>query len=183
MRVGKKQIKGTLEADTWVRIYSNTLTEAATSVTISDLDGDTDVEWLFRINIIGGYNGAVGFYLRPNNDTGNNYGFQYINGEASNTGAARSTATSGFNPFANCGALGQSSMTEVRLYAKSGFVRTAIGINAVNISTTTVGSVYMAGYVWNNTTDNITSLTTTATQANGLGIGTTIELFAKKASS
>jgi hypothetical protein len=64
------------------------------------------------------------------------------------------------------------------LYAKSGYVRTALIDGCNNVATTTVADIWMLGGSWNNTADNITQLDIVSSQANGLGIGTVIELWA-----
>jgi len=169
--------KGKLQAGVMQTIYETTLTEAATSITISGLDGNTDILYELEMRVVNGYNGGANCLLRCNNDTGANYGRQEVNGNNATAGATRSTNHTGIY-FANCDALGNVSQGEIKLYAKSGYIRTAILNRSCAIATTTVSIIQLAGYSWNNTADNITSLVILADQTNGLGIGTYIRLKA-----
>jgi hypothetical protein len=155
---------------------------ARTIINISGLNGNTDVEYRLICRIVNGYNGGANCLLRCNNDTGANYGRQEVNGNNATAGATRSTNHTGIY-FANCDALGNVSQGEIKLYAKSGYIRTAILNRSCAIATTTVSIIQLAGYSWNNTADNITSLVVLADQTNGLGVGTSIELYARRGNS
>ena len=179
MRIGNKRVLGQFQADTWQRVYSNTLTEAATSITISDLDGDTDEEYRLIARVVSGANTATTL-LRINNDsTANIYGNQSLEAQATNIYPSRGTASFIYID-ANNSAQGALMFADLIIHAKSGFVRTVLGKYTSNISGTTVTSIGMVGQSWNNTADNITSLVIFSDVANGLGVGTVIELYAKK---
>ena len=175
MRAGKINTQGIISADTWERIYDNILTEAATSLTISGLAGDTDEEYQLQARIVNGYNGSSEYRLRPNNDTGTNYGYQYLIGSNTAATAARGTDTGIY--IGGIDALGNLLQDEIKLQAKSGYIRTAIQENASPISGTTITNVKLLGWSWNNTADEITSLVIVSSQTNGLGIGTQITLW------
>jgi len=178
MKTGDLNIQGSLNCGVMQKIYQTTLASAATSVTISGLDGNTDTLYELRARIVNGYNGACGIYLRPNNDTTDtHYGGQKIYGSDS---SAAANHNSGAAYYFNGGfsTLNQLSFTNCFMYSKSGFIRVWINTGAEAISGTTVGYADLFGNVWNNTADNITSLVLFATQASGLGVGTTIELWA-----
>jgi hypothetical protein len=179
MKTGKLNIQGSLQADTWERIFDTTLVAAATSVTISGLHGDTDEEYELEARIVNGYNGAASYLVRCNNDTGSNYGSQNLAGENSTVSASRDSGalTSWF--FGYGSALNNLNQSEMLISAKSGYVRTAINEHTDSIVTTTVGRMYLRGQSWNNTADEITSLVVLANQANGLGVGTQITLWRK----
>ena len=178
MRIGQKYITGTFAADQWVKIYENILSSAATSVTISSLDGDTDEEYRLIVRGIGGVNSTT-LLVRPNNDSGSNYGYQELYGQGSTAAAARGTFAALIGtPFAL--SANENSLTELLIYAKSGYVRPVLIESSNKISGTTVGAVCSDGNVWNNTADNITSLVVFSDQTNGLGIGSLIELYKKK---
>jgi hypothetical protein len=149
-----------------------------TSLTISDLDGNTDEEYRLIIRVVNGYTGNITVNLRPNNDTGTNYGYQYLYAENADAFAGRSTSTSMRLNMSN-NDVRYLGMCEVILYAKSGYVRTLIDTETSNINATTVGVVALWGHVWNNTADNITSLVIYSSGTNGLGVGTVIELYKK----
>jgi len=162
----------------WAKLYDSTLSSAATSVTISGLAGDTDVEYKLEARIVNGYNGEAYYTLTFNTDTGANYGYQYINGVNTTTSATRSAA-SGMVVGSN-DAINKLSLSEMKIHAKSGYLRTAINEHSRSIATTTVTSIHEVGYVWNNTTDNITQMVITSDGANGLGIGTQLTLWGRK---
>ena len=67
------------------------------------------------------------------------------------------------------------------IYAKSGYVRLAITSHSDRITTTTIYAQNILGHSWNNTSDNITSMMITALVANGLGVGTYIALYRRRA--
>jgi hypothetical protein len=74
------------------------------------------------------------------------------------------------------GDIGQS---ELLIYAKSGYIRTALTNLAYAIASTTITGTAVVGQVWNNTADNITSMTFRFNPAGSyLGQDTKIELYA-----
>jgi hypothetical protein len=174
MQIGKARIN-TLKADTFVRVYTNTLTSAATSVTISSLLGNTDEIYIIRAKFVNNAAGAATYAVHPNNDTGTNYGYQYIAGVDTAITAARSTSTGltiGYNDATN-----KVCYSECTIYAKSGYVRTAIVHTGRSITGTTITDLYGLGESWNNSADEITSLVIDSSSADGLGIGTRIDIY------
>jgi len=153
-----------------------TLPYGVTSLTVSGLAGNTDEEYILRARIVNRYNGSNNILVNPNNDSGANYGYQYILG--SDASAAAGRYTDGFI-IANNNVLGQVSNSKLNLYAKSGYVRTSIGRDIYRTSTTTVTGVACYGYAWNNTADEITSLVVLSSQNGGIGADSVIELFKK----
>lgn len=151
-----------------------TSSDVATSLTIPSLTGDTDVLYRLRARVVNGYNGGTYLEVRPNNDTGSNYGYQDVFGQ--DTGALASRSVNGYIYAGYLDALNNITSVDLLLYAKSDYVRTGIGKTVRSVSGTTVNSIFLSGHSWNNTADEITSLVIVATQANGLGIGTTISL-------
>lgn len=157
---------------TWQVVHdSGELAAAVTSYAISGLDGDTDVKYRLISRVVNGYNGAVDFPLRPNNDLGNNYGYQVISANSTTAFAARGTTTGLSNAVGYSDALNSISFADLILNAKSGSVRTGISKTTYNVAGTTVGSIQLNGISWNNTADNITSLVIAASAASGIGIG------------
>ena len=161
----------------WERIYDSTLSSAATSVTISDLEGDTDCLYRLVTRGISGYAGSAFIQIQPNADaTTSNYGYQSLRGDSTTASAARATTYDGIL----CGystAITRLFFSDVLLYAKSGYERTALSNIVNNITGTTVSQINLTGGVWDNTADEITSLRLISSQADGLGIGTHIELY------
>jgi hypothetical protein len=171
LKTGVLDVQGKVKY-AWQEIYRNELVSAATSVTISGLTGNTDVLYRIKTKQIG-ISGGSSINVRPNNDSGSNYGYQYLNGTAT-AGAARGTDGS-LNRFGNGADAGHIGMAEGLLYAKSGFVRTAIVTESYDVDGTTIGGLLYWGDSWNNTTDEITSLVFYSA-TNGMAIGTEIVL-------
>lgn len=156
---------------TWQVVHdSGELGAAVTSYTISGIDGDTDVKYRLISRVVNGYNGASSCLCRINNDSGANYGNQYIQGGDTTVGAGRGTTGTNFS-IGYGAALARVSMCEVLLNAKSGIVRSSIKKIAYDITGTTVNYVQAAGQSWNNTADNIISLNIYSDQTSGIGIG------------
>ena len=172
MKTGELDILGSVYG-TWQEVYSTTLTEAATSLTVSGLTGNTDVLYRVRARVVNGAAADTTYLWRFNNDSGSTSGIQYIRGVNTAVSAARG-ATTQFSFAGADGGLGSIGQTEVLIYAKSGFVRTAIQTRTDSILTTTVGVVYLQGLSWNNTSDELTSLVLYADQANGWGVGSSL---------
>jgi len=162
-----------LSTNTWKKIYETTLTDAATSVTISSLDGNTDEEYRLIIRATNSNISDSNIGIRPNNDSGSNYGYQYLYGNDTTIGAARTT----FNYF-RLGAYFYRNFSDTLIHAKSGYVRTAI-TTYLTKDESTIFIIGTFGQVWNNTADNITSVVIVSDATNGLGIGTVIELWKK----
>ena len=177
IRTGTLNVQGKVTAGEFQKIYQTTLAAAATSVTISGLDGNTDVLYEVRARVITGAGGGGNEQVRPNNDAvDGNYGYQTLTGTNTTVGAARSTLTGMI--FADGNSAGDVSFATMLLYAKSGYVRTSITQATNRIAATTVTNIKLIGNSWNNTADNITSIVIPTAAANGLGIGTVIELWA-----
>jgi hypothetical protein len=178
MRTGN--LDGIINASIWQKVYdSGDLSSAQTSITISNLDGNTDEEYLLITRIINDYNGASYYYTRPNNDSGANYGYQMLyNSDATTAAAARGTGANTWGLGSNL-SLGSMFLNKRIMYAKSGYLRTTIQKYANSISGTTITHSVIQGQVWNDTSNNITSLVIYADQTNGLGIGSRIILLRK----
>jgi len=176
MKTGNLNVQGKVKG-TFQKIYKTTLTSAATSVTISGLDGNTEHLYRLKIRGINGYAGGVNHQLRINNDSGSNYGMQKLEGNNSTSSASRAVYDT---VYLNWNVISQNNLfySTILLYAKSGYVRTFLHENIDDISGTTVTAIVLRGNSWNDTSTNITSLVIYAGQTNGLGIGTVIELEA-----
>jgi len=163
-----------MSVTTWRLAYSTTLTEAATSVTISSLTGDTDVVYRLKIRVVADDQNTR---IRPNNDTGENYGYQLLAGQDTASSASRATDEIGLVVNYAGGAAGSVYAGEMLIYAKSGYVRPVICESMDRVITTSVLRVNLWGQVWNNTADEITSLVVVAGGTNNLKVGTVIELW------
>ena len=180
IKAGNLEVQGDIE-NAWQKIYgANISGSSQTTVTISNLDGDNDILYKLIVRTVNDYNGAVDtIYLKPNNDTGSNYGYQFIRAYGSTADASRSAGHSnGIMRLGRANNLNELSISETLMYAKSGYVRIAIvSASAEAVSGTTVGYLDYYANCWNNTANNITSLVVGAIQTNGLGVGTQIELY------
>lgn len=157
---------------TWAVVHdSGELAAAVTSYTISGLDGNTDIRYRLISRVVNGYNGASDYLLRFNADSGNNYGRQYVLGTGSTASAARNTPLSAVTSFANNAALGNISLTDMNVFAKSGAVRTLISKHIFSVSGTTVTYIMLQGHSWNNTADNLITMTIASDTSGGIGIG------------
>lgn len=161
----------------WERIYSKTLTAAVTSVTIPNLEGDTDQVYKIIVRAVNGYAGSTNVNLLINNDTGSNYGYQVLAGEEATVSASRSTTGTLMALAAMTTAIGNLSLATALIYAKSGYVRTVINDRSKGIDGTTISSITLWGQVWNNSADEVVSINFVANQTNGIGVGTQIELY------
>ncbi len=178
MKVGNKYPLGDVQADCWHLEYKSTLTSAATTVTISGLVGDTAEEYILICRFVNDYAGTVAYNLRLNNDSGNNYGLQYVRGVNSTTSAGRVTNITAFT-LTQAIAQNELAVSNLTLYAKSGHIRTLINNWIQSISGTTVTGVRVLGESWTNTANEVTSLVILADQTDGLGVGTGILLYKK----
>jgi len=177
--VGNIAVGGIVEK-TMSRIYSNELSAAVTSLTIPSLNGNVDLDYQLRVYLKAGHaTGDVQIGVRPNNDSGANYTDERLSG--SGTSALASTTSVGTQaliipdtrPTAN-----NFGMGVMDIFAKSGnyrmFLAKGFGLE------TTAPLVGLLGTMWKNTANNITSLTIFANQTNGLGVGTRVELYARR---
>ena len=146
----------------------------ATSISIFGLEGDTDEVYMLDCLFITTVNNSNMSY-RFNGDSGTNYGYQELRGLASVIAAGRGTISTGYI----CGGLvaGEIGNGNILIHAKSGYVRTAIENDSRNVDGTTVGQVSARGRSWNNTTDEITSITIFTTGAGTMAVGSVISLY------
>ncbi len=178
MKIGNKYPLGDVKADCWQVEYKNILTSSATSVTISGLTGNIAEEYMLICKFVNDYAGSVTYLLRPNNDTGSNYGDQYMGGIDTSVVAGRTNSRTGLYLGA-CTGQNFISQTRLLLYAKSGHIRVGIVLPAEGVNGTTIYAMMSFGLSWTNAADEITSLVVFADQTDGLGVGTEIILYKK----
>lgn len=171
LKTGDLNIQGKIK-NTWQKIYETTLESATTSVTISSLDGNTDVLYRIKIRIVDGNSGTAPG-IRFNNDSGNNYGRQNLSGGESTASAGRNTGVA-LIVLGNTNSSGEIIFMQGIFYIKSGYIRTGISTDMNRVTGTYINPIRALGQVWNNTADNVTSIVVFSDQTNGLGIGTYI---------
>jgi len=165
------------------KIYDNTLTENATSVTLSNLVGDTDKEYFIIAKWVrnGALNGGGGnFGIQCNGDTGvSNYGWQ-TNHNSGGGGAA----SLGWNDntwfmlwMGRADTDGYLSMGYGHLLAESGKYRMLTGQMLRQIGAATIHSLYSMGCTWWNTADEITNLQFLGEDATSMKIGTHLLMY------
>lgn len=159
------------------RIYENTLSAAATTLDIPSLEGNTDIVYGLICRFKNDYNGSSNYFIRPNNDTGANYGRQGMYGINTSAGAYQATGETELFITA-CDTMSSLAQSNTLIFAKSNYLRTFITQEEQTASGNTIGALALVGGVWNNTSSNIVSLRLYANQTNGLGVGTHIELWA-----
>jgi hypothetical protein len=163
----------------WQLIYDNTLTSAATQIDITGLDGNRDVVYKLVGRLVNGYNGGANARVCLNYDsiggTVGNYGYQVLTGTSTGVIAAQSTTYTGYL-LSSSSVLSDIGLGELLIYAKSGFIRPALLSSTYGISGTAVGYITTWGWSWNNTADNITSISI-VNYANAIAIGSHIELW------
>lgn len=160
-------------------IYRNTLAAAATTITITGLDGNTDLQYYLACRIVNGYAGSLIYTLTFNSDTATNYGYQFLYGANTTLTASRST----FAGIIIGGADNQNEISNVDgiIYPVSGSERCMILTDnrAANVAAT-ISRYDSSSQAWLDTSNNITQIVITASQTNGFGIGTMINLWARK---
>jgi hypothetical protein len=166
--------KDTLYYDGFVKIYETALATTASAVTISGLNGDVDVEYKLKTNLIGT---AVDYFtVHFNGDTTvGNYGKQRIYGLGASIGAERATAEGGIE-WDYSFTVGGNGMNEATIYAKTGYPRTLITSPLMTAYGSTVNCINIYGFSWANTTNNLTSISIDS----NVGIGSHISLYAKR---
>jgi len=161
----------------WKKIYDYELTSAATSLTVSGLNGNVDGIYMIEYRVVNGYAGSTGMHIRINNDSGANYGWQFILGNSTTASANRYTSNTAGLWMLDFHGANRIGYARTLLFAKSGYRRSAITESAYDIYGTTVENIVLVGQVWDNTSSNITSLVFYALDTNGLGAGTHITIF------
>ena len=177
MKTGDIDPQGTIEG-AWELIAETDITgSAATTFTWSGLTGDTDCVYKIKGFNKNSYAGAMAVYVRLNNDSGTTSGYQYMKSEDA-VDTAISASNNTYFTILNLAELESDiSFGECVLYAKSGENRMGITLAAQAVTGEDVDEVTMWGSIWNNSADEVTSITVVASQADGLGIGSHYELW------
>lgn len=170
--------QGTFSSGCMTLLYETALTDTATSITISNLVGNTTNNFMLFIYIKNAYNGACTYYLRPNNDgTGANYNSkQYWAYPASST-----AYWTGAEPGLHIGyatAINQLSASVLKMCTASGIVRisnTLCGESIVG-SSTAPAIVYNTGE-YESTASEITSLVICGDYNSCFASGSYFKLF------
>jgi hypothetical protein len=160
----------------WTLVERWVPAEAASTKTFSDLNGDVD----FRYKIVMRALGAVAsyFFININSDTADNYHNRFVGIDSGglSTGYTSGVSICGSNGIiCNYHDANTTAFMLGEIDASSGATRSA----TLKWHRNTSGAVVLqdiAGF-WTNTSSNITSLTVTAQNTNGFGVGSYIELW------
>ena len=176
------QVSGTLQSgvvinDSLRKIYDNTLTGTATSVTLSSLTGDTALHYFISTRWVrnGNINGGGGnFGIQLNADTGvSNYGWRTIfsdgNGYSDNTWFMLWMGRADTDDY--------TSQGHAWLEAQSGFYRQLQGTLSRQVGGSAIAGMYVFSDCWWNTADEITSMKFLSEDATALNIGTRLEVW------
>ena len=165
----------------WRKIYDNTLTDNATSVELSGLDGDDALNYFIDCKWIKNGTALNNFGIQCNNDSGAaSYGNLSIFG---NGGGGNATThedyTLGLLWLGRADTDGHLSQGHGFLQARSSYARSLVGqmMREVNVSGKNIGGLYSIGATWWNTADNLTVLDFLSEVATGLKIGTHLMVF------
>ena len=151
-------------------IHNHYFSAAATSYTISGLDGDNDIQYYISMFLIWNSINPGGVLLRPNNDAGNNYPRIWIYADGIAVGTGTDIPNGFWVAYAN--ALNDIFICPMMcLHAVSGQARPMLGFRHKQ----DLWFSFIAR--WTNTVNNITSLVFVASQANGIGIGSRITVW------
>jgi hypothetical protein len=161
------------------RVYTPDF-QPETSITISNLSGNSDLFYRVRIRPINGYSGSVNFGIRINADEDTNYHHRQLRAVDTGLVSGADLSQTSFL-LASIGSWGRAGFCEFLLHTKSGNVRPAL-MKFLSGGTpgTLVTGVYNRGEVWINTADEITSLTIFASQNYAFDIGSYIIVEAFK---
>jgi hypothetical protein len=177
--------KDTLYYDGFVKIYETALATTASSISITGLNGNVDVEYILDFRTIGGIgNPGNQPSVYPNNDTtAGNYGEQGIYGLNTTIGAQRETSHTGWYGCQYAGGVTTQNpaFATHRIYAKTGYVRTCLSSIMDRVDAgTTVYAMNLVGQSWADTTNNITSIVLANLSTSGYGVSTAVFLYAKR---
>ena len=147
---------------------------AVTSKTFSGLNGNVDRRYKIVSRMINAI-GVVTYGVYFNADTGNNYRYQGIN--SNNSAITGPTNVYSSVPMGSSRGSGIPMFMKGEIDAAAGYVRNATFHATAPTSGTSMTFIDNYATVWNNSADNITSMTVLGDQASGLGVGTYIELW------
>lgn len=169
----------TLDAS-WRKVYDNTLTSNATSVTLSGLSGNTDLHYYISAKWVKNGGTTSNFGIQCNGDTGvSNYGWFTFYGPGGGLNTESYNDNDWFMLWAGrADTDGYVSHGHGYLQAESGYTRTFIGQFMREINPAgSMHSLYSMGDCWWNTAAEITSLKFLSEAATALKIGTRIEVW------
>ncbi|HMV44833.1 MAG TPA: hypothetical protein PKL30_24815 [Leptospiraceae bacterium] len=162
-------------------IYETDVTSSTNTVTVSGLNGDTDLSYRIHTVIVSNTASGCDTFVRPNNDSNTaNYSSLGINASTSTVGQAYYSTIGGLR-VGSTGTSNDMVSCHSFLYAKTGLKRHLVAdcIDMANASSTVQNKAHYGG-LWTNSATNISSLVFFSTCANGIGAGSHIEVWARR---
>lgn len=161
-------------------IAETTLTSATSRIEFTGLNGDSCGEYIILCRSISDTATSAGIsYLHFNGDSATNYGYQRIAAISTTVSAARNTSYSGIQVVGT--ALGKIDYSIIKVYTNSGYERTVLQDILQRGSSTTIGVFGSWSWIWNNTSDTITSMQFENSNGDAIfSTGTTIQIWGRK---
>ena len=163
----------------WQLVEEAVLTSAVQSYTFSNLDGDSDEEYLLDFRIRSQHDYTANYILRFNGDEGGNYDWQRLMSHSSTTESYGYSSDSGIRIVRQMDGPANILFGQALIFAKSGYLRTVMAHSECYWATGGNIWIFYYGGNWRNTEDNITSITLRSTSSVGLGVDTILRLYKK----
>lgn len=175
----------------WRLIYENNITGSTGSVNVTGLDGNAEVEYMVIANFIGaaGATAAGNYMMEINNDAvACNYKFHHYyvhHGTAASSisfGAPTCPANAGLVLSASAATGSNNGVAftgKVFLLSKSGTKRVALSEGSKALSTSDAWTMNALQW-WEDTSSNITSMRFYFSNGTGIGVGSRIEIWARR---
>lgn len=158
----------------WRRVGTSVLGSSASSVTFTSLTGNTAVLYYWSSQSKGTA-GDDTVRVRLNGDTGTNFGYQVANA----TGSSGSGIQGAYAKMVTVyGRSAYGIFQEGLLFAQAGFTRLCVSNAADGINGTTVAALNVGATSWNNTADEITSISFMNDGAGAIDTGSQFDLYA-----
>lgn len=163
---------------TMVKIDEHEVTgSAVTTHSFSGLDGNVDGSYRIVMRVKNTVGSSIAMVVRPNADS-TGYSYQFVRGNNASV-TAGSGALSGLSIAQTLGS-GLWGFADFTMQAKTGAERRSYTIRSSQASATDIDEYTHVDGMWHDNSSNITSLDIVALTANGLGVGTVIELWAER---
>ena len=160
----------------WEKIYENDVSSATQTVTMSGLTGNTDVIYRVITYAINDDASTAGYDLTFNDDGGSNYGRQTLYATNTTVTASRG-ARSSIDLSVSAIDQGEANFTDSLMYVKSGYERVGFSKIVNEINGTTVDTIALYGFSYNDTSTEVTSIEFFSEETSGIGVDSHIELW------
>jgi len=163
-------------------IYSYYADIPTDHINVTGLNGNVDGEYIIELKIVSNSSLNSTLYLRPNNNSSSDYILQECGAKWDSTFLSEKWTTQDGFWMANMASSGYMSFSRSVLMARAGTHRLMLmeGGGSYNITTKSfyMTAVYLQS--WSNSSDNITSLYFYSSNPDGIGTGSTIDIWARR---